>query len=355
MNKKLVLFNLALLLISILIFGEYLINFASTSSSYILFLLFFCLLALHIFVIGIICNQEKIYKQNIKLYLLLYIILLISLTIFINRPSFALFDYQYLQDYLNNINIIPFKTIIHFLNSNINFGIKIYNILGNIIALIPLSLLLIFINDKYLSYKKQFIVLFLTVLGIELCQFLLAAGRFDIDDFILNIGGALLFLVIIKKTKTINTLKHLFNNDLNIPPFTKYIILIIVSVAIIIMDVLFCLDLNIHTNDSEKVYFEVSKDTSCDYFRKIELANYNLYLKCIEVYFTNQDNYQFSLESALTNGELDLNNLDKYFKIVEFLENVTIYRNNNLVMFTCNNNQDIYVGDETMEYKGECE
>ena len=76
MDKKLVIFNYIILLFSIIVFGEYLINFATYSSSYILFLLFFILLSLHVFVTGILLNKEKIYKQNIKLYLILYVVLL---------------------------------------------------------------------------------------------------------------------------------------------------------------------------------------------------------------------------------------------------------------------------------------
>ena len=109
MDKKLVIFNYIILLFSIIVFGEYLINFATYSSSYILFLLFFILLSLHVFVTGILVNKEKIYKQNIKLYLILYFVLLISLTVFINRPNFALFDAKYIGTYASEINLIPLK------------------------------------------------------------------------------------------------------------------------------------------------------------------------------------------------------------------------------------------------------
>lgn len=244
MDKKLVIFNYIILLFSIIVFGEYLINFATYSSSYILFLLFFILLSLHVFVTGILVNKEKIYKQNIKLYLILYVVLLISLTVFINRPDFALFDANFLKMYVQEINYIPFKTIIHFLVDNVNLNIKLYNIVGNLVALMPLSFLLIILNKKYSSYKEQLKISFIIVLGIEFCQFILSAGRLDIDDFILNIGGAMIFFTIIKKAKLIEPLRNFFHGDLNIPKMTKYIILIFVSVAIIVMDVLFIIDLN---------------------------------------------------------------------------------------------------------------
>lgn len=358
MDKKLVIFSYILLLFSIMVFGEYLINFANYSSSYILFSLFFILLALHVFVIGILVNKEKTYKQNIKLYLILYIILLISLTIFINRPDFALFDANFLKTYVSEINIVPFKTIIHFITGNLNLNIKLYNIIGNLVALMPMSFLLILFNKRYESYKEQLKILFITVLGIEFCQFILSAGRLDIDDFILNIGGAMIFFTILKKAKLIDPIRNIFHSDLSIPKTTKYIVLALVSIAIVVMDVLFLVDLNRDTDVKEvQDYFSANPITeNCEGLRKVSMDGYNLYINCVDASFTNEDDYYFSLEDALKEGKIDLDNLNKYFKIVEFLEDATIYRDDDITLFVCqtDDNKDIYVGDKTMIYDGEC-
>ena len=356
MNKKLLIFNFGLLIFSIIVFGEYLINYAKFSSAYILFLLFFILLALHVFVVGLIINKEKTYKKNIKLYIILYIILLISLTIFINRPDFALFDAHFLKNYLSEINIIPFKTIIHFLTGNINLGVKIYNIMGNLIALMPLSFLLVLLDKKYESYKSQLKILFIAVLGIEVFQFLLSSGRLDIDDFILNIGGAILFFTVLKKTNLITPARHLFNSDLNIPQLTKYIILGLVSLAIIVMDILFIIDLNVGRNITQEhdYFYAHPADDSCNSLRKVEMDNYDLYLNCINVSFTDENDYYFTLEEALKNNEIDLDNLNKYFKIIDYQEDVTVYQDDDFSMYICNDSKDIYVGSKDMEYNEEC-
>ena len=357
MVKKLVIFNYIILLFSIIVFGEYLINFATYSSSYILFLLFFILLALHVFVTGILVNKEKVYKQNVKLYLILYIVLLISLTVFINRPDFALFDANFLKMYVQEINYIPFKTIIHFLVDNVNLNIKLYNIVGNLVVLMPLSFLLIILNKKYSSYKEQLKISFIIVLGIEFCQFILSAGRLDIDDFILNIGGAMIFFTIIKKAKLIEPLRNFFHGDLNIPKMTKYIILIFVSVAIIVMDILFIIDLNREGYGKfNNEYFSVIPiNEGCADMKRIELDGYDLYIDCVDVFFAEND-YYYSLEEALRNRVIDLNHLDKYFNVVEYADNFVVYRNNDLTMFRCNtnNNKDIYVGGKDMVYNDEC-
>lgn len=244
MEKRITIFNYILLLLSIIIFGEYLVKFANFATSYILFSLFFIILALHVFIVGIIINKEKVYKRNIKLYFVLYIILLISLTVFVNKPDFTLFDFKYFQMYIENINFIPFRTIFHIITADIGLGFKILNILGHIIAFIPLTIILILFNKRYESYKSQFKILFLAFLVIEFFQFLLAVGHLDIDYFILNIGGAMLFLTILKKFNLAEKLNKLFKSDLNLSLTTKYILLALISIMIIIMDILFLLDLN---------------------------------------------------------------------------------------------------------------
>lgn len=358
MDKKLLMFTYSLLIFSIIIFGECLINFSNYSSSYILFLLFFILLALLVYIVGILINKKKIYNDNIKLYIILYVILLISLTVFINRPDFALFDAKYFELYLANINLIPFKTIIHFLTGNINMGVRIYNILGNFVALMPLSLLLILFNKRYDSYKKQLKVLFITVLIIEFMQFILAAGRLDIDDFILNIGGALIFFTIIKKANLVEKIRNLFNSDMGINIVTKYIILGVTSLAIIIMNIIFIVDLSIgdikHKEGHD--YFSAYQiEEKCNGLRKVEFDEYDLFINCVDISFTNEDDYYFTLEEAIKDEQIDLDNLNEYFKIVEFLENVTIYHDDEFTLFKCNTSNDIYVGNKDMEYDGECE
>lgn len=355
MDKKLVIFNYILLILSMMIFGEYLISFATYSSSYILFLLFFILLALHVFITGLICNKNKIYKKNIRIYMILYIVLLISLTIFINRPEFALFDAKFFSIYVNEINLVPFKTIIHFIVDNANLGVKLYNLIGNLIALMPLSFLLILIDKKYDSYKEQLKILLIAVLGIELFQFLLSAGRLDIDDFILNIGGALLFFTIIKKLNILGNAREFFSSDLNIPKMTKYILLAFVSIAVIIMDVLFIIDLNMKSDTAPKEeYLSVIESDECNTVRKEEVNDYTLYFDCVSVYVHLLDDSEYTIEDAISKNLFDINNLPNFFQVVTSLSDATVYKNEDLTIFTCNNSSDVYLGNASKEYNGEC-
>ena len=355
MDKKLQILNYILLIFSILVFGEYLINFANYSSSYILFLLFFILLALHVFVTGLLINKEKIYKKNIKLYMILYIILLISLTIFINRPDFALFDAKYFKTYVAGINLIPFKTIIHYFTGNVNLGVSIYNIVGNLVALMPLSFLLVLLDKRYDSYKKQLKVLFITVLIIEFMQFILAAGRLDIDDFILNVGGSLLFVMIMNRTKLIEKLKNLFYQDFHIPKIGKWIVECFLFVFIILIDIMILINM-LTVKQLITQMFYVEEKSSCSKLEKIEFDKYNLYLDCIDVTYETKNHYQISLSEAFKTKEITRKDIkEKLTKKETIPSTATIYTNTeeNITFILCQTsegNKDIYVGNKTMQY-----
>ena len=71
--------------------------------------------------------------------------MLLSLTMFINRPGVSFFNKEFLENYTRTINVIPFKTIISYLTGPANIGIKITNILGNLVAVYAAFL---FINVK---------------------------------------------------------------------------------------------------------------------------------------------------------------------------------------------------------------
>ena len=82
-------------------------------------------------------------------------------------------------------NLIPFKTILFYLQGHNGFLIAFINIIGNIVALVPLGLLLPFVFQK-LNWKKILLISFVAGLAIELVQMCLHIGIFDIDDVILN-------------------------------------------------------------------------------------------------------------------------------------------------------------------------
>ena len=84
------------------------------------------------------------------------------------------------------------------------------------------------------------------------------------------------------------------------------------------------------------------------------MADYNLYIDCIDVSFTNDEGYSFTLDEALNKEQIDLNNLDRYFNVIEYLDDVIMYRDDDFSLFVCKESKDIYAGDENLKYNGEC-
>jgi glycopeptide antibiotics resistance protein len=88
-------------------------------------------------------------------------------------------------------NLIPFKSILPYLLGEKGFLIAFVNLLGNILALLPMGFLVpnIFSNFKW---KQVFVLAVASGLVVESTQFFLAIGIFDIDDVILNGLGVII-------------------------------------------------------------------------------------------------------------------------------------------------------------------
>lgn len=352
--KKLSIPYYILLLVSIILFTvSIFIN--PYSFSYLAALIFIILLASFIFCTGLIMNKQDFYRKNITKYIILYFILLLSLTMFINRSGISLLNKEFLENYKVMINIIPLKTIIHYLTGPVNISIKITNILGNLIAFIPLSFLLMLKDKKYYQVKAQFIYLSITVLIIELLQLITSTGRFDIDDFILNVGGSLLFVIIMNRMKLIEKLKNLFYQDFHIPKIGKWIVECFLFVFIILIDIMILINM-LTVKQLITQMFYVEEKSSCSKLEKIEFDKYNLYLDCIDVTYETKNHYQISLSEAFKTKEITRKDIkEKLSKKETIPSTATIYTNTeeNITFILCQTsegNKDIYVGNKTMQY-----
>ncbi len=102
----------------------------------------------------------------------------------------------------SNVNIIPFKTVTLYMEGFASHKVKAgdfaLNIFGNLAAFMPFGLFLPIYAPKTRKTGGFLPVMFLIVLGIESLQLLSMCGAFDVDDIILNVGGAFLFFLIAK-------------------------------------------------------------------------------------------------------------------------------------------------------------
>lgn len=190
-------------------------------------------------------NNNKAMKINLWIFFALYLILLITLTFFDplwGRNGSGIFNWtkEGLNTYLeNSVNLIPFKTIIGYVQAMFtslqNTSTIFLNLFGNIVCLMPLALFIPILFKKINNTKKFLIIILCVTLGIELLQFITYTGSCDIDDIILNTLGALIMYKIINITDINNLMKNILLLEKNEVNKKKVIIVSIPIILVIIL------------------------------------------------------------------------------------------------------------------------
>lgn len=159
-------------------------------------------------------------KSIIVCLFLLYTLMVIDFTLINNNfgrsiSNIFLADKITVEDYLaNKINLVPFATVKLFVNayreSKLETLVVLENIFGNLVAFMPFAFFVPNIFKKVNSGLKFFVCISVCVLIIELLQIVFLTGSADVDDFILNVGGAMATYGIIN----IRSVKHGINKFL---------------------------------------------------------------------------------------------------------------------------------------------
>lgn len=188
-------------------------------------------------------ENNKPMKINLWIFFLLYLILLVTLTLFDymwGRNGFTFINWfsdEFIYFIKHSINLIPFKTIIEFIkefNSMYSNRTILLNLFGNFIAFMPMAFFLPLLFKKQKKFKNFFITIILIVFGIELIQLLTASGRFDIDDFILNVSGATLMYFLLKIKDVNKLIKNIFLLEKNkIPKRSLFSIIICILIVLL--------------------------------------------------------------------------------------------------------------------------
>ena len=194
--------------------------------TFIYSIVYLSLLSIYVFISGISINDKKEYKRNINIYIMIYILCLISILFLVGRPPIRISNSWYISE------LIPFKTII----SQLKYGSTneiIRNIIGNLCLFIPLSFLLILEDSKYKNILRQTLIILPSILITELLQMITSVGVFDIDDIILNYLGVLLFIIIMNIVN-IDKIRKLFNSDFHLKSKTKRVLDVVIILILII-------------------------------------------------------------------------------------------------------------------------
>lgn len=125
-------------------------------------------------------------KKNIlnTVDFIIYIIMLIYIFFFIKIIIFK-------NGFTNEFRLINLNPFLLILDKTISIDILLKNIAGNIIAFIPMAILLPILINK-LNLRSTIILCFVISISIELLQYIFRLGVTDLADIILNLLGGLI-------------------------------------------------------------------------------------------------------------------------------------------------------------------
>ena len=144
-------------------------------------------------------RDEKVRKYAIIASFILYLVLLVNFTVFdghFGRAATDEFSSVSLSEYFREKgNVVPFKMIYNqtrgLLNGNYAARHYAVNVFGNLAAFAPFALFLPLLVKRCGKLRVFFPVMTLIILSVETAQLFLRVGSFDVDDYILNMLGAL--------------------------------------------------------------------------------------------------------------------------------------------------------------------
>ena len=211
-------------------------------------------------------NNIKPMKINLWIFFGLYLLLLVTLTLFDsiwgrNGINLVNANINYKQYFENTVNLVPFKTIMMYIkqfDSMYDTRTVLFNLLGNIIALMPMAFFLPILFKKQNKFRNFVLTITGIILLIEFLQLITSSGRFDIDDLILNLSGALIMYGIIKIKSVNNLIRNIFlleKNKISKKDYIKILILIFIIVLSLVILVLYRNKLyDKNTDNHNKIY-----------------------------------------------------------------------------------------------------
>ena len=265
-------------------------------------------------------NNTKPMKINLWIFFGLYLLLLVTLTLFDsiwgrNGVNLVNANINYKQYFESTINLVPFKTIMMYIkqfDSMYDTRTVLFNLLGNIIALMPMAFFLPILFKKQNKFRNFVLTITGIILLIEFLQLITSSGRFDIDDLILNLSGALIMYGIIKIKSVNNLIRNIFlleKNKISKKDYIKILILIFIIVLSLVILVLYRNKLyDKNTDNHNKIYNPdikiIDETETCaealDKFYEDDLKNY--YFPCMKsdnVYAIINDEEKYLVKDIL--------------------------------------------------------
>ncbi len=146
-------------------------------------------------------------RGTFRALFLVYLLLVLTFTLFddaFGRGSgaFTLWGIPDWADVQERVNFIPFRTIRLYLRSVLNGRVSVrsfmLNIVGNLLAFMPMGLFLPLLFERCRKRPVFFLCVSGTVCLIEGMQLLSRRGSCDVDDLLLNVTGAVLLFELLR-------------------------------------------------------------------------------------------------------------------------------------------------------------
>ena len=129
-------------------------------------------------------------------YLLALVMLLFVGVMFVGIRGHIWTDLPLIEYIKSSSNFVPFKTISTYITAmfdgSLNMSIPIKNLFGNLIMFLPMGIYLPYYIKKINKVGRFTLSMIILLFVIEVTQLVTRRGSFDIDDFILNMVGALI-------------------------------------------------------------------------------------------------------------------------------------------------------------------
>ena len=139
--------------------------------------------------------MKKVIKIVLNISFVFYLFALVVL-LFLGTRGFLWSGITMIEYIKNSSNFVPFKTINTYIRAlfdgSMNIDIPIKNLFGNLFMFLPAGIYVPYYIRKAKKISVFIISLSILLVVIEVVQVVTRRGSFDIDDFILNMLGALI-------------------------------------------------------------------------------------------------------------------------------------------------------------------
>lgn len=152
-------------------------------------------------------GDRRVYSHLMWLFFAVYLYLILNFTLLdkgMGRTDRLQFDRDYYLRWF--VNLRPLQSIYEvYIKSIIHGYIPVYyillNLLGNVCAFMPFALFLPYFFPLQRRWYVFLPTMLLTVAAVEALQFAFMVGSCDVDDLILNVGGAMILFFVLKIKK----------------------------------------------------------------------------------------------------------------------------------------------------------